>query len=100
VPRPHSASSLLRSSVDSIPIQCIAVNGPSLVNSVRYIASALLDTVAVNTENDDKSGQMDSEQSNSVLRAQGYLIEFLSILSDIEKHYSWDDVSDSENQHG
>jgi len=85
---------------NSIPIQCIAVNGPSLVNSVRYIASALLDTVAVNTETDDKSLQMDAEQNNSVLRAQGYLIEFLSILSDIEKHYSWGDVSDGENQLG
>jgi len=78
----------------SIPIQCIAVNGPSLVNSVRYIASALLDTVAVNSEPESKSSHLDTEQSNSVLRAQGYLIEFLSVLSDIEKHYSWSDVGE------
>jgi hypothetical protein len=32
---------------------------------------------------------MNPEQNNSVLRAQGYLIDFLTILSDIEKHYSW-----------
>jgi hypothetical protein len=71
------------------------VNGPSLVNSVRYIASALLDTVAINssiesdTNKSSSQQQMNSEQNNSVLRAQGYLIDFLTILSDIEKHYSW-----------
>lgn len=78
----------------SIPIQCIAVNGPSLVNSVRYIASALLDTVAVNSESDSKPNQLPTEPSNSVLRAQSFLLEFLSVLSDIEKHYSWSDVGD------
>jgi hypothetical protein len=75
------------------------VNGPSLVNSVRYIASALLDTVAMNSSiesdtNKSSSQQMNPEQNNSVLRAQGYLIDFLTILSDIEKHYSWTDGVD------
>jgi hypothetical protein len=66
------------------------------VNSVRYIASALLDTVAVGPEIQGKINLLDTEQSNSVLRAQGYLIEFLSILSDIEKHYSWSNVNENE----
>jgi hypothetical protein len=74
----------LLSILHSIPIQCIAVNGPSLVNCVRYVASGLLDTVQLKTEDN-----MDAE--GGVARAQGYLIDFLSILSDIEKNYSLDD---------
>lgn len=74
----------LLSILHSIPIQCIAVNGPSLVNCVRYVASGLLDTVQLKNEDG-----MDEEAG--VARAQGYLIDFLSILSDIEKNYSLDD---------
>jgi hypothetical protein len=44
--------------------------------------------------NKSSSQQMNPEQNNSVLRAQGYLIDFLTILSDIEKHYSWTDGVD------
>lgn len=75
----------------SIPIQCIAVNGPSLVNAVRYVASALLDTVQGKTVQADSSSSGQTEMSASVLRAQGYLIDFLSILSEIEKKYQLDD---------
>lgn len=61
------------------------------MNTVRYIASALLDAVAVQPD-DDKLGSGASDLSASVARAQGYLIDFLSILSEIEKHYSWGDI--------
>lgn len=74
----------LLSILHSIPIQCIAVNGPSLVNCVRYVASGLLDTVQCKSEHS-------SVGEANVARAQGYLIDFLSILSDIEKNYSLDD---------
>jgi hypothetical protein len=74
----------LLSILHSIPIQCIAVNGPSLANCVRYVASGLLDTVQLKSEHS-------SDGEANVARAQGYLIDFLSILSDIEKNYSLDD---------
>ncbi|KAJ9116939.1 hypothetical protein QFC22_004597 [Naganishia vaughanmartiniae] len=74
----------LLSILHSIPIQCIAVNGPSLANCVRYVASGLLDTVQCKSE-------YNSDGEANVARAQGYLIDFLSILSDIEKNYSLDD---------
>ncbi|KAJ9113894.1 hypothetical protein QFC19_000088 [Naganishia cerealis] len=80
----------LLSILHSIPIQCIAVNGPSLVNCVRYVASGLLDTVQFKPPSATEDQQGEGEASN-VARAQGYLIDFLSILSDIEKNYSLDD---------
>lgn len=80
----------LLSILHSIPIQCIAVNGPSLVNCVRYVASGLLDTVQFKPPSAAEDHQGEREASNAA-RAQGYLIDFLSILSDIEKNYSLDD---------
>jgi len=79
----------------SIPIQSIAVNGPSLVNNVRYVASALLDTAQGKGTKSNGGFGLDTgsrgEVSASVLRAQGYLLDFLSILSEIEKNYQLDD---------
>lgn len=74
----------LLSMLHTIPIQCLAVNGPALVNCVRYVASGLLDTVQLKAEDY-------GEEEAGVARAQGYLLEFLSLLSDIEKNYSLDD---------
>lgn len=63
----------------SIPIQSIATNGPSLVHKVRFVASTLLDAVRK------------AETPASAALANGYLWDFLSILSEIERNYLLDD---------
>ncbi|KAI6027494.1 fungal-specific transcription factor domain-containing protein [Pisolithus microcarpus] len=64
----------------SIPIQSIATNGPSLVHKVRFVASTLLHAV----------GKAYSAPA-SAERAHAYLLDFLSILSEIEKNYMLED---------
>jgi hypothetical protein len=72
-----------------------AVNGPALVNNVRYVASALLDAVQGKPNKHNGGFNSDTgvrgELSASVMRAQGYLLDFLSILSEIEKNYQLDE---------
>ncbi|KAI6042705.1 fungal-specific transcription factor domain-containing protein [Pisolithus marmoratus] len=70
----------------SIPIQSIATNGPSLVHKVRFVASTLLDAV----EKAD-SASVPAE------RAHAYLLDFLSILSEIEKNYMLEDDPSGES---
>ncbi|KAI6114357.1 hypothetical protein F5141DRAFT_1187921 [Pisolithus sp. B1] len=70
----------------SIPIQSIATNGPSLVHKVRFVASTLLDAV----------GKAHSAPG-SAERAHAYLLDFLSILSEIEKNYMLDDDPSGES---
>lgn len=113
--------------VRRIPIQCIAVNGPSIVNNVRFVAASLLDAVQTGDEvttpdtsgndrshngHDDLSYHREGNEksiedvagtnrvtslgqeatiSPSVLRAQTYLLDFLSLLSEIEKNYQLDE---------
>ncbi|KAG8746600.1 hypothetical protein FRC10_004452 [Ceratobasidium sp. 414] len=67
----------------SIPIQSIAVNGPSLVHKVRFVASTLLDAV-----------RKAETAPASAARAHAYLWDFLSILSEIERNYLLDDEQD------
>lgn len=67
----------------SIPIQSIATNGPSLVHKVRFVASTLLDAV-----------RKPETAPASAARAHGYLWDFLSILSEIERNYLLDDERD------
>lgn len=67
----------------SIPIQSIATNGPSLVHKVRFVASTLLDAV-----------RKPETAPASAARAHGYLWDFLSILSEIERNYLLDDDRD------
>ncbi|OJA17171.1 hypothetical protein AZE42_00239 [Rhizopogon vesiculosus] len=77
---------------NSIPIQSIATNGPSLVRNgsllfvvhkVRFVASTLLDTV-----------QNAETAPASAARAHAFLWDFLSILSEIERNYLLDDDRD------
>ncbi|KAK4684597.1 hypothetical protein P7C73_g5576, partial [Tremellales sp. Uapishka_1] len=64
----------------SLPIECVAVNGPSCVQKIRFVASHLLDNSAV--------------ISTKTARAKDLLMEFLRILSVIESMYNFDhDVS-------
>ncbi|WWD08703.1 hypothetical protein V865_006816 [Kwoniella europaea PYCC6329] len=60
----------LLKALHSIPIQNLAVNGPSLVNKVRYVAVALLDAL---------------DARNPVSPEGAYLLDFLGILSEIEQ---------------
>lgn len=60
----------LLKALHSIPIQNLAVNGPSLVNKVRYVAVSLLDALDAN---------------NPVSPEGAYLLDFLAILSEIEQ---------------
>nr|XP_019050052.1 hypothetical protein I302_00473 [Kwoniella bestiolae CBS 10118]OCF28982.1 hypothetical protein I302_00473 [Kwoniella bestiolae CBS 10118] len=65
----HIVLDLLKA-LHSIPIQNLAVNGPSLVNKVRYVAVALLDAL---------------DAQNPVSPEGAYLLDFLGILSEIEQ---------------
>ncbi|WRT65290.1 uncharacterized protein IL334_002233 [Kwoniella shivajii] len=60
----------LLKALHNIPIQNLAVNGPSLVNKVRYVAVSLLDAL---------------DASNPVSAEGAYLLDFLGILSEIEQ---------------
>lgn len=76
----EAVASDLLNILHSIPIQSIATNGPSLVHKVRFVASTLLDAV----------GKADSAPA-SAERAHAYLLDFLSILSEIERNYMLED---------
>ncbi len=56
---------------------------------MRYVASALLD--AVQSKSNKSFEGAGVGVSASVLRAQGYLMDFLSILSEIERNYHLED---------
>ncbi|TFK73601.1 hypothetical protein BDN72DRAFT_166713 [Pluteus cervinus] len=73
----------------SIPIQSIAINGPSLVHKVRFVASTLLDAV-----------RKAETAPVSAARAHAYLWDFLSILSEIERNYLLDDDRDGTSSDG
>nr|XP_031857884.1 uncharacterized protein CI109_006680 [Kwoniella shandongensis]KAA5524956.1 hypothetical protein CI109_006680 [Kwoniella shandongensis] len=60
----------LLKALHSIPIQNLAVNGPSLVNKVRYVAVSLLDAL---------------DARDPVSPEGAYLLDFLGILSEIEQ---------------
>lgn len=79
----ESVASDLLIILHSIPIQSIATNGPSLVHKVRFVASTLLDAVS-----------KAETAPASAARAHGYLWDFLSILSEIERNYLLDDDRD------
>ncbi|KAG8787118.1 hypothetical protein FRC15_009960 [Serendipita sp. 397] len=79
----EAVASDLLNVLHSIPIQSIAVNGPSLVHKVRFVASTLLDTV-----------RKAETAPVSAARAHAYLWDFLSILSEIERNYLLDDDAD------
>lgn len=79
----ESVASDLLIILHSIPIQSIATNGPSLVHKVRFVASTLLDAVS-----------KAEIAPVSAARAHGYLWDFLSILSEIERNYLLDDDRD------
>ncbi|KAJ7600962.1 fungal-specific transcription factor domain-containing protein [Mycena floridula] len=79
----ESVASDLLIILHSIPIQSIATNGPSLVHKVRFVASTLLDAVS-----------KAETAPVSAARAHGYLWDFLSILSEIERNYLLDDDRD------
>lgn len=55
----------------SIPIECLAISGPSLVSKVRYVAATLLES----KDPDDAA----------LLRSSTYLFAFLTVLGAIEK---------------
>ncbi|KAI0081588.1 hypothetical protein K474DRAFT_1656393 [Panus rudis PR-1116 ss-1] len=79
----EAVASELLNILHSIPIQSIATNGPSLVHKVRFVASTLLDAV-----------RKAETAPASAARAHGYLWDFLSILSEIERNYLLDDDRD------
>ena len=62
----------LLNTLHSIPMQSLAVNGPSLVQKTRFVAAMFLETPA--TESDDARA-----------RISAYLFDFLTVLSEIEK---------------
>lgn len=72
--------------LQSLPIQSIAMNGPSLVHKVRFVASTLLDSMR----------KADPTPARAA-RVQAYLWNFSSILSEIEKCYTLDDPSQQGN---
>ncbi|GMK59474.1 hypothetical protein CspeluHIS016_0800800 [Cutaneotrichosporon spelunceum] len=61
--------------LNNLPGECVAVNGPSLVQKVRYVAIQLLDGTTL--------------PSQQVVRAQNLLMQFLSVLGIIEELYSF-----------
>ncbi|KAF8339604.1 fungal-specific transcription factor domain-containing protein [Cantharellus anzutake] len=79
----EAVASDLLNVLHSIPIQAIATNGPSLVHKVRFVASTLLDAVR----------KVETAPA-SAARANAYLWDFLSILSEIERNYLLDDERD------
>lgn len=80
----EAVASNLLNILHSIPIQSIAMNGPSLVHKVRFVASTLLDAV-----------RKAETAPASAARAHAYLWDFLSILSEIERNYLLDDGTDA-----
>ncbi|KAF9221578.1 hypothetical protein BS17DRAFT_737325 [Gyrodon lividus] len=80
----EAVASDLLNILHSIPIQSIATNGPSLVHKVRFVASSLLDAV--------RKAEI---APVSAARADAFLWDFLSVLSEIERNYLLDDDRDS-----
>jgi hypothetical protein len=61
------------------------------------MAAALLDKVIGNpTIGDESTVNSPTEEKEGVLRARDCLNEFLNVLNEIEKHYSWGDITGSE----
>ncbi|WVQ71704.1 hypothetical protein IAR50_001245 [Cryptococcus sp. DSM 104548] len=63
--------------LNSLPVECVATNGPLLVQKVRFVAVHLMDAA---------NGGSGSEDN----RAQTLLLQFLTVLSVIEGMYSFD----------
>ncbi|TXT14898.1 uncharacterized protein COLE_01091 [Cutaneotrichosporon oleaginosum] len=79
--------------LSKIPLEVIAINTISLVAKVRYVASTLLDALQSAPPDPNDIPQL-MRSSQRVARAQGYLWDFLRILTDIENLYQMDeDVS-------
>ncbi|GMK55551.1 hypothetical protein CspeluHIS016_0206070 [Cutaneotrichosporon spelunceum] len=66
-----------------IPLEVIAINSVSLVAKVRYVASTLLDVLQSEPPDPSDIPQL-MRSSERAARAQGYLWDFLRILTDIE----------------
>ncbi|ODO10748.1 hypothetical protein I350_01345 [Cryptococcus amylolentus CBS 6273] len=62
--------------LNSLPVECVATNGPLLVQKVRFVAVHLMDSPNAGPGNEDN-------------QAQTLLMQFLSVLSVIEGMYSF-----------
>lgn len=79
--------------LSKIRMEVLAVNSVALVAKVRFVASTLLDALQTTSSN---QGQHDASPkmmhlNERMARAQGYLWDFLRVLSDIEALYVTDD---------
>ncbi|WVQ78291.1 hypothetical protein IAT38_000376 [Cryptococcus sp. DSM 104549] len=61
--------------LNSLPVECVATNGPSLVQKVRFVAIHLMDA--------------SHEPAGAAMRAQKLLMQFLSVLGVIEGMYTF-----------
>lgn len=61
--------------LNSLPEECVATNGPSLVQKVRFVAIQLMEG--------------STSYSPQAVRAQSLLMQFLNVLSVIEGMYSF-----------
>ncbi|KAL7423959.1 hypothetical protein Q5752_001544 [Cryptotrichosporon argae] len=66
---------VLLDGLKSMPIECVAINGPSLVQKVRFIAIRLMEG--------------STSPTPQAIRAQNLLLQFLSVLAVIEGMYSF-----------
>ncbi|ODN98524.1 hypothetical protein L198_03770 [Cryptococcus wingfieldii CBS 7118] len=62
--------------LNSLPVECVATNGPLLVQKVRFVAVHLMDSPNAGPGSEDN-------------QAQTLLVQFLSVLSVIEGMYSF-----------
>jgi hypothetical protein len=76
--------------LSKIPLEVIAINTVSLVAKVRYVASTLLDALQSDPPDPSDIPQL-MRSTQRVARAQGYLWDFLRILTDIENLYQMDE---------
>lgn len=77
--------------LSKIRMEVIAVNSVALVAKVRFVASTLLDALqsSANMPHDGTPEVMRAAERTA--RSQGYLWDFLRILSDVEALYVLDD---------
>ncbi|BEI92936.1 uncharacterized protein CcaverHIS019_0505640 [Cutaneotrichosporon cavernicola] len=78
--------------LSKIPLEVIAINTVSLVAKVRYVASTLLDALQSEPPDPSDIPQL-MRSSQRAARAQGYLWDFLRILTDIENLFNLADSS-------
>ncbi|KAL7424604.1 hypothetical protein Q5752_000288 [Cryptotrichosporon argae] len=83
--------------LSKISIQIIAVNSTSLISKIRLVASTLLDalktspTPMVTAQLAPETLAADAQATERTAKAQGYLWDFLRILSEIEAAYTLED---------